>query len=1732
MCALAADLSPDSLEFNNISESETNAGIVYPEEVPDELLSNTENIYFSDEEIYGTGEKTFEDYYIIYFQILTGNQNEIDKLNTYYAENISETGDTPEEILEAEFSDDEISVIAAYSEAPEIYKLLICILRDDRVSDDEKDAIRLLLADNSPTDVLNAFMLFRSKVSEGQYENTDPFTAIDENIFRGTVLNAEDVSDNAEQDIYSNNVSEDAANVEMNSMAVTSSSDKEEVLSQAITAPKYYKNEGANIYIDDKSGNLRYVRSDVSVPLSNRTLTLDLVYDVSKAKAATYCLDEIGDGSWAAQAVNYSPLGVGWRFDLTYKESNIIYLKDGRNVEWNGSYLVDNPYNDIDVESISDNEILITYLDGSEEYLNNHGLLYKSVDKYGNITEYTYTNENLTKVSADGKEVIISYYDDKTEVLLPNGDIIRYLKENKTFTYGPGSPEWTATCPVMSLVEKYSNGESLQCAYLFFTSYEMEIYRGKVSPYFSGHEYCVFMVPCEIDNTTGYCERYIYEPTASKHDDTSTRTWALKVINKYKDYDIEYSSGDYVLPSDSQTSNLTKYVETFSNGKIVESIFEKTVTTIRTYRKEDDVNILLKEEVTEFPDGYPWGKEHIPTSKTTKICTSNGNFTTYKEEYSYNAKDQLTSVKKYIDGSLYEETTYEYVNWYPILIETKINDVLVYVHCIERNGYGDVIYEYNEDPETGETLSLKASSYDNNHRLVLQGFTNGTNEYSYVEYRYDNLCLPSEKFVMDVDDTIFTEKYTYDIGNGNTLSIEDGNGNKTYYEYDARGNVSKEIHADGTEVNVSYEKMFDYSPCCANPMVVEYENGYTLSYTYDYNGNISKLSEKMPDETEFGDKQIDTYDVYGNLVESTDALGNKVEYEYDIFGRVVKATYPSLDGTVSNPVNIYYYDVFFDGSQKCTAVITVDQDNKASISYSDLRGRNYKNAVIKNFSDLVSDINWESITSLPSNAQLVITETNTYDDLDRLIKTMDGENRPTEYTYDIDGNITSQVIGSGTEEYSAEFTYDYAGNITETNQAGQITSSEYDTMGRVIKTTDPMGFTEEYTYDLSGNLIEQKDKNNVYTYNTYDNMNRLTKVVKGDSQITYTYDDMGNMLTCTNETGTITYEYNEDGTLASQKYPDGRKISYTSYDANKNLLSMTDYFGNVTNYTYNTRALLSSVTEKYSGSAAQKTTSYSYNDNGSMNTVNGPNSIKTEYEYDYAGRVSYMENSTSNSAVYTNHTYTYDNSGNVTKRIDNIGGHGSTTADYSYDSANRLSREWTPGVQQLNYDYDEHSNIYSAIYDGDTYYTYDANNRLTETEDLWCQGETADGKKQADWYTNYTYDNNGNLLTASKYAEYPEDYQGNEETYTYDDFGRLIGYSDSLGETATYTYYADGLRASKTINGVTTKYYYNGANVINESRNNSLYAVNVMGADGYISRTQSGTTSYYMKNAHGDIVNAVTENGARTFTAIYTAWGEIDSQYNTDSSNPNPIGYAGEFQDSESGMIYLRGRYYDPKIRRFITEDPAKDGWNWYAYCENNPVMRVDPTGFFDYNTQLSYDPNNFNPDVERLQNELAWNGYLSIQDIDGYFGNKTLSAVNQYKNDRGLWNFGEYEGVVGLTTWQSLGLSCDDNVVIFKEKTFSRDFDSYTITFSVKYTTNSDGMLTGYYDDVQAWVDYSAPNIDYQIYSIDYPVTNTDYLEIHVEISRTFYLFTVPNTSYNLGEVSDVLYVQVREST
>ncbi len=251
-------------------------------------------------------------------------------------------------------------------------------------------------------------------------------------------------------------------------------------------------------------------------------------------------------------------------------------------------------------------------------------------------------------------------------------------------------------------------------------------------------------------------------------------------------------------------------------------------------------------------------------------------------------------------------------------------------------------------------------------------------------------------------------------------------------------------------------------------------------------------------------------------------------------------------------------------------------------------------------------------------------------------------------------------------------------------------------------------------------------------------------------------------------------------------------------------------------------------------------------------------------------------------------------------------------------------------------------------------YTYNAKNQLMR------QAETmADGQQNV---SDYTYDRNGNLLArlesrfsaqAGGEAGGHMDEMGKGDkaaetktaTYTYDPFNQLTGYKTMSGVNASYGYYAGGLRSNKTVNGVTTGYYYDGMNVVNEVTN-GIVSTNLRGA-GYISRkTGDNTPNYFLYNIHTDVTQLANENGTVVKNYDYDAWGTPTKD--DGAQIDNPIRYAGEYFDDESGMIYLRARYYQPEVGRFVSEDPAKDGMNWYGYCSGNPVIRFDPSGLFE----------------------------------------------------------------------------------------------------------------------------------------------------------------------------------------
>lgn len=208
-----------------------------------------------------------------------------------------------------------------------------------------------------------------------------------------------------------------------------------------------------------------------------------------------------------------------------------------------------------------------------------------------------------------------------------------------------------------------------------------------------------------------------------------------------------------------------------------------------------------------------------------------------------------------------------------------------------------------------------------------------------------------------------------------------------------------------------------------------------------------------------------------------------------------------------------------------------------------------------------------------------------------------------------------------------------------------------------------------------------------------------------------------------------------------------------------------------------------------------------------------------------------------------------------------------------------------------------------------------------------------------------------------------------------------------------------------------------------------------------------GETVYYRTNVHGDVKELVNVFGESLERYDYNAYGAEDEDYNPfrrmfgKKNVHNPFRYTGEYTDSETGLVYLRNRMYDPETGRFISEDPAKDGLNWYAYCEGNPITKVDPWGLFRIIDGEAYDryqlgsgnPNNeindyISEDIKKMQVKLQKLGYLdeSIQTY-GYFGEKTLAAVNAFRADNGIENnTSETNGIVGATTWASLGLDFD----------------------------------------------------------------------------------------------------------
>ena len=320
------------------------------------------------------------------------------------------------------------------------------------------------------------------------------------------------------------------------------------------------------------------------------------------------------------------------------------------------------------------------------------------------------------------------------------------------------------------------------------------------------------------------------------------------------------------------------------------------------------------------------------------------------------------------------------------------------------------------------------------------------------------------------------------------------------------------------------------------------------------------------------------------------------------------------------------------------------------------------------------------------------------------------------------------------------------------------------------------------------------------------------------------------------------------------------------------------------------------------------------------------------------------------SIASNNYCYGCGNNGNITKVYHKppITNTYILLYKYAYDAQNQLIRSDSISNGKANvYAYSATGNILSnTAYDCD----YDDNGDVEDQSLIRTINYGYGNTGWKDLLTSY----NGNTITYDAIGN-PLTYNGN--TYTWTQGRRLAGITNS-SKNISYEYNSDGIRTSKTVNGVTTDYVLEGSNIIyqNDGTNQLWFTYDAAGKlTGFTLKQGNASPQnyYYVRNVQGDITAIYDETGTIISFYQYDAWGKFLGIFgNQTIGGINPFRYRGYYWDAETGYYYLNSRYYNAEWGRFINADKAisatgksLQGYNLFVYCFNNPINATDPAG-------------------------------------------------------------------------------------------------------------------------------------------------------------------------------------------
>ena len=411
----------------------------------------------------------------------------------------------------------------------------------------------------------------------------------------------------------------------------------------------------------------------------------------------------------------------------------------------------------------------------------------------------------------------------------------------------------------------------------------------------------------------------------------------------------------------------------------------------------------------------------------------------------------------------------------------------------------------------------------------------------------------------------------------------------------------------------------------------------------------------------------------------------------------------------------------------------------------------------------------------------------------------------------------------------------------------------------------------------------------------------------------------------------MVYGNNANGKCVYSKIYNNNTGHYGDYDIQQMI-----------NYEYDAKGNMTTVSDSLNNSKVMAR--YTYDSNDNLSSVTYGNGTSTSYTYNKGNMIEKVINNNADNTQMSIYSYDYYLDGNVSQQNRN-----GVNCYYDYDEFSRITDE-DYGREEIDYFYDAAGNrtlkkICDDNGDTDVNYTYDLNNRLLEeSTDYYAKNETD--------VTKYVYDNNGNQIKKIGYITKgvngspsqdlvsENELNNTYEIYKYNEFNEMTSFESNKESKWEYAYLPNGLRYRKSNASNFDRYVWDrNGNIIAEMNGEGNLTSKYVRGNKLISKDGN---EYFGYDGHGSVVNISNESGKSIKSYDYDAFGV---ELNRDVNDTNLFRYCGEQYDNETDSIYLRARYYSPSLGRFTTEDPVKDGDNWYSYCAGNPVNNWDPSG-------------------------------------------------------------------------------------------------------------------------------------------------------------------------------------------